>query len=60
MLLWIFFSGYVLRISSPFHVFVDNKSLGSEELSKVGEVVNEPLIENVYEEVGVTAEEGIS
>lgn len=49
--------GFVLRLSSPFHVFVDNKSLGSEDSSKVDEVVNEPLTENVHEEVDATAQE---
>ncbi|XP_071686396.1 uncharacterized protein [Rutidosis leptorrhynchoides] len=51
--------GYVLRINSPFHVYVDKKLLDSKELLKVGEVVNEPLIENDHVEAGVTAEEVI-
>lgn len=44
----VFFSGFVLRFSNPFHV-VDNKSLRSENTSKVDEVADEPVVENVKE-----------
>ncbi|PWA39504.1 S-layer homology domain-containing protein [Artemisia annua] len=44
--------GFVLRFSNPFHV-VDNKSLSSEDTSKVDEVADEPVVENV-KEVDVT------
>ncbi|MFS7993405.1 putative S-layer domain-containing protein [Helianthus anomalus] len=49
--------GFVLRFSSPFHVSVDKKSLGSEDGSKVDEGLNEPLVENVDEEVDAIAKE---
>ncbi|XP_024989508.1 uncharacterized protein LOC112524095 [Cynara cardunculus var. scolymus] len=48
--------GRVLRFASPFHVSVDDKSLSSEDTSKVAEAPNEPLMENVYEEVDEAAE----
>nr|GEU74138.1 S-layer homology domain-containing protein [Tanacetum cinerariifolium] len=44
--------GFVLRLSNPFHV-VDNRSLSSEDTSKVDEVADEPVAENV-KEVDVT------
>ncbi|XP_076956024.1 uncharacterized protein LOC143631046 [Bidens hawaiensis] len=49
--------GFVFQISSRAHVSVDNKSLGSEEGLKANEGMNEPLTENVDEEVGETAKE---
>ncbi|XP_076923993.1 uncharacterized protein LOC143586313 [Bidens hawaiensis] len=49
--------GFVFRISSRVHVSADNKSLGSEDGSKVDEGFNEQLTENVDEEVGQTAKE---
>lgn len=51
--------GRFLRFVSPFHVIVDDKSLTSEDTSKVDEAHSEPLMENVYEEVDETAEEVI-
>ncbi|GKA74877.1 S-layer homology domain-containing protein, partial [Tanacetum coccineum] len=44
--------GFVFRLSNPFHV-VDNRSLSSEDTSKVDEVADEPVAEDV-KEVGVT------
>ncbi|KAJ0677910.1 hypothetical protein HanOQP8_Chr12g0442011 [Helianthus annuus] len=52
-----FVSGFVLRFSSPFHVSVDKKSLGSEDGLKVDEGLNDPLVENVDEEVDAIAKE---
>ncbi|KAK9060002.1 hypothetical protein SSX86_020706 [Deinandra increscens subsp. villosa] len=49
--------GFVLRFSAPFHVFIDKKSLGSEDTSMVDEVFDEPLTENVTAEVDAIAEE---
>ncbi|KAL8241922.1 hypothetical protein R6Q59_012224 [Mikania micrantha] len=49
--------GFVLRFISPFHVFIDDKSLGSKHTSKVDEVFDEPLMENVDDEVDVVAKE---
>ncbi|KAI3696203.1 hypothetical protein L1987_79213 [Smallanthus sonchifolius] len=49
--------GFVLRFSSPFHVSIDNKSLSSEDTSKVDEVFHEPLMENDNEEVDAIAKE---
>ncbi|KAL8218593.1 hypothetical protein R6Q57_021966 [Mikania cordata] len=48
--------GFVLQFSSPFHVFSDNKSSGSEDASKTDEVVSEPLIENIKEVNDITKE----
>lgn len=42
--------GSFLRFGSPFHVFVDDKSLSSEDTTKLDEALNEPLMENVYED----------
>ncbi|KAI3816482.1 hypothetical protein L1987_16180 [Smallanthus sonchifolius] len=50
-------NGFVLRFSSPFHVSIDNKSLGSKDTSMVDEVFHEPLMENVDEEVEAIAKE---
>ncbi|KAI7744068.1 hypothetical protein M8C21_006693, partial [Ambrosia artemisiifolia] len=49
--------GFVLRFSGPFHVSVENKSLGSEDGLNVDQGFDEPLIENVDEEVDVIAKE---
>nr|XP_043613836.1 uncharacterized protein LOC122585777 [Erigeron canadensis] len=51
--------GLVLRFSSPFHVFVDNKLSGSEDTLKVDEAVVEPLKENVHEGGDAISEEVI-
>lgn len=53
-----FFSGYVLRFNTPFHVSVDHKSSSSEDTSEVDEAVTKPLMETVSEEVDATTEEG--
>ncbi|KAL4574576.1 hypothetical protein LXL04_021410 [Taraxacum kok-saghyz] len=49
--------GYDLRFSSPFHVFIENKSLGSEDTSEADEVVIDPQIENDFEEIDTITEE---
>lgn len=54
-----YISGFVLRFSSPFHVTIDNKSLSSEDTSKVDEVFDEPLSAHINEEVNAIEKEGI-